>query len=74
MPLSGTVPSAVAPSLKVTEPVGVPPAPLTVAVKTMAEATAPGFDDDVRAVVLALCTMTSANAADVLPVRFASPP
>ena len=35
-PLSGTVPSAVEPSVKVTVPVGVPPGPDTVAVKVTA--------------------------------------
>ena len=55
VPVSDTVPSVVAPSLKVTVPVGVPP-PLvgvTVAVKVTGWPTLLGFCDDANVVVVA---------------------
>jgi hypothetical protein len=55
--LSGTVASAVAPSLNVTVPVGVPPLPDTVAVKVTESPTLLGFFDEVIVVVVAVRTL-----------------
>src|SRR5712691_5334280 len=49
--LSVPVPSVVAPSLNVTEPVGVPELPDTVAVKIIELPTLDGFSDEVSAVL-----------------------
>ena len=55
-PFSVPVPSVVAPSLKVTVPVGVPPAPVTVAVNVTDCPNTEGFSEDVSVVVLGLTT------------------
>lgn len=52
--VSVPVPSVVAPSRNVTVPVGVPPVPVTVAVKVTDCPFCEGLTDDVSAVVLAL--------------------
>ena len=58
-PLSVPVPSVVAPSRNVTMPVGVPPVPVTVAVKVTDWLTVEGLTDEVSAVVLALRLFTT---------------
>src|SRR5258708_4812485 len=60
LPLSVPLPSAVAPSLNVTVPVGL--APVTVAVKVTACPKLLGLADDVSAVVVAAATMSDAVA------------
>ena len=50
--LSVPVPSVVAPSLKVTVPVGVPPVEVTVAVNVTAAPNVEGFRDEANAVAL----------------------
>ena len=67
------LPIVVAPSFNVTVPVGVPPAPVTVAVNVTGVPGALGLADDERAAALALWT-TAYNTADVLPRKLASPP
>ena len=74
--LSVPVPSVVAPSLKVTVPVGVPD-PLvgvTVAVKVTACPTVLGFGDEDSAVVVAAWPTVCVSAGEVLPVKLPSPP
>ena len=67
----------VAPSLNVTPPEGVPPAPVTVAANVTAAPPAAGFgvavSDVVEAVLPAVAFTAWANAGDVLPVKFVSP-
>ncbi len=72
--LSVPVPSVVAPSLKVTVPVGVPPAPVTVAVKVTDWPKVEGLADEPSAVVVsALATVRLKVRVTVVPtVRFAS--
>src|SRR5438067_4488317 len=76
-PLSVPVPIVVAPSEKVTAPVGVPapgaPA-VTVAVKVTACPAVAGFGDEPIETVVAAGATVSARAAEVLPRKLASPP
>ena len=70
---SAAVPSVVVPSINVTEPVGVPAGVgVTVAVKVIDCATFEGFAEDVNAVDVAPFT-ACVSAADILPVKLASP-
>jgi hypothetical protein len=72
--LSATVAKAVVPSLKVTEPVGVPDVEgFTVAVKVTELLNGAGFSEDVTVVDVAALLTTKVRAADVLPVKFALP-
>ena len=73
MPSSVAVPRTVPPSLKVTDPVGMPPVPVTAAVNVTAAPAADGLAEDVRPVVLALWTMICARDDDVLAATFKSP-
>ena len=75
--LSVPVPSAVAPSLKVTVPPGVPAPGLfadTVAVKVTDWPKSDGLADETTAVVVASLFTVCVNEAETLPVKFASPP
>jgi hypothetical protein len=71
-PVSVPVPRVVVPSRNVTEPVGVPPAPVTVAVNVTDWPTCDGLMEDVSAVALVPRT-TWEVALDVLDAKFASP-
>ena len=62
-PLRVPVPRVAAPSLKVTVPVGVPPVPVTVAVKLTDCPYTDGFDEEVSVVVLGLTTASVGLAA-----------
>jgi hypothetical protein len=72
-PLSVPVPSVVTPSRNVTVPVGVPPAPLTVAVNVTDRPIVEGLTDEDSAVVLALVLTTCVTTDEVLAAKFASP-
>jgi hypothetical protein len=72
--LRAPVPIAVAPSRKVTVPVGVPPGPVTVAVKVTDWPKVDGFGEAVRAAVLVALLTTCETAEDVEPMKFVSPP
>jgi hypothetical protein len=76
-PLSVPVPSVVAPSLKVIVPVGVPlPGALTVtvAVKVTDCPDTDGLADELREVVVLALVTVWVSTADVLPLKFPSPP
>ena len=73
-PFSVPVPNVVAPSLKVTVPVGVVPAPLTVAVKVTLWLSALGLGVDDSVVVVIPLLTTCETADDVLVVKLVSPP
>jgi len=68
-PLSVPVPSVVAPSLNVTVPVGVPPLPVTVAVKVTDCPNTEGFCEDVSVVVLGLTTTRVAVVVTEPPLQ-----
>jgi hypothetical protein len=72
-PLSVPVPSVTAPSRNVTEPVGVPPAPVTVAVKVTDWPPMRGLSEEVTAVVLDLVLTTCVTTDEVLAAKFVSP-
>ena len=67
------VASIVVPSRKLTDPAGVPPDDLTVAVKVTVAPHVEGLSDDVTAVVLAALFTTCDRALEVLPVKLLSP-
>jgi len=71
-PVSVPVPRVVAPSRNVTDPVGEPPAPVTVAVNVTDWPTSDGFTEEASAVVLAPRTAWEI-ALEVLVAKFASP-
>jgi hypothetical protein len=76
-PLNVRVARVVVPSLKATDPPGVPPpgaTALTVAVNVTDWPKADGFTDDVTAVVVLAWFTVCVTAADVLPLKFVSPP
>ena len=73
LPFSVPGPSDVLPSKKVTVPVGVPLAPVTVAVNVTACPATDGFIDEATTVVVAF-SMTWVIALDVLVAKFVSPP
>jgi hypothetical protein len=64
--LSAPVPRVVDPDLKVTDPVGVPPAEVTAAVKVTDCLNADGLSDELSVVVVAADLMDSLNALEVL--------
>ena len=72
-PLSVGVPRVVAPSLKVTVPVGVP-VPVTVAVNVTDWPKTDGFTLEPSTVVDGVEFTTCVRMLDVLPLSFASPP
>ena len=73
--VSDAVPSFFMPSLKVTEPVGVPPVEeLTVPVKVTLWPNFAGFADEVKFVVVGFNCTTCVTAVDVLVEKFALPP
>ena len=75
--LSGPVPKVVAPSLKVTVPVGVPEPgadAVTVAVKVTDCPNTDGFCELMTAVVLPPWFTVCVSVDDVLPAKFVSPP
>ena len=72
--LSVPVPNVAAPSLNVTGPVAVPPCALTVAVNVTACPNTDAFCDDVTAVVVVVAFTVCVSGADVLPLKFPSPP
>ena len=72
-PPSAPVPSVVAPSLKVTMPVGVPPVPLTVAVKVTPSPDALGLGVAESAVVLLVALTFCVRLDEVLPEQLVSP-
>jgi hypothetical protein len=74
LPLSEPEPSVVAPSLKVTLPVGEAPEPVTVAVNVTDCAGALGLSDDATAVLLAFWLTVCVSAEDVLAAKLLSPP
>ena len=67
------VPSVVAPPLKVTVPVGVPPVEVTVAVKVTAAPNVDGFRDEASAVALVACFTVSLSTEEVLPAKLVLP-
>jgi hypothetical protein len=71
--LRPTVPRVVAPSRKVTVPVGVPPAPVTVAVNVTGWPTTEGLVEDSKPAVIGLVLTTCVTTADVLVAKFESP-
>jgi len=74
--LSGPVPNAVTPSLKITFPVGTPPLEITVAVKVTDWPSVDGLNDEVKVVVVENLTVcVKADDPDaVLLAKFGSPP
>jgi hypothetical protein len=72
--LSAPVPSVVAPSLKVTVPVGVPAVEVAVAVNVTDCPNLLGFSDEVRVVELAAGFTVCVSAVEVLVEKVASPP
>src|ERR1700693_874840 len=73
--LSVPVPSTVVPSLNVTDPVGVPVVnDFTVAVKVTGFPCLEGFSEEVTVLDVAAFVTVSVSTAEVLPVKFASPP
>ena len=72
--LSVPVPRVVAPSLKVTLPVGVPPGPVTVAVKVTTSPNVLGFGDDDNVVEVNPVFTVWFRAEEVLPKKLLSPP
>ena len=73
-PESVTIPRVAAPSVNVTDPVGVPLEPLTPAVKVTDCPIVLGFTDDERVVVVEVGVTLWINADDVLLLKFVSPP
>jgi hypothetical protein len=71
-PLTAAVPKGVTPSKNCTVPVG-PEEGLTVAVKVTCCPKVDGFSDDVSVVVVLAALTVCGTAADVLPVKLASP-
>ena len=67
------VPNAAAPSLNVTLPTGIPPDDETVAVNVIEANSGAGLSDETTAVAVAICVMVCVWAAEVLPVKSASP-
>jgi hypothetical protein len=59
--------------LKVTDPLGVPPAPVTVAVKVTASPTLLGFFEDLSVVAEFDTPTDCVSVGDVLAAKFASP-
>jgi hypothetical protein len=72
--LSVPVPSVVVPFLNVTDPVGVPPVEVTVAVKVTVAPNVDGFRDEASDVELAACFTVCVSAGEALPPKFVSPP
>ena len=74
LPLSAVVPSVKAPSMNVTVPVA-PDGGFTVAENVTCCPNADGLSDDVTVVVvpIVLADTVCVSAAEVLPVKFASP-
>src|SRR5215217_1681587 len=74
LPLSAPVPRVVAPSMKVTVPVGVPGVvDVTVAVKVTDCPTTEGLRPDVTVVVDGACPIVCERPGDVDPLKLASP-
>jgi hypothetical protein len=76
-PLRVRVAKVVVPSMKATEPPGVPPpgaTALTVAVSATDWPKVDGFTDDVSVVVVLAWFTVCVRAADALPLKFVSPP
>ena len=74
VPFSTTVPRVVAPSLNVTEPVGVPAAPeVTVAVKVTDWPKTDGLDADITVLTVAGKLTACVTMFDVLAAKLASP-
>jgi hypothetical protein len=73
-PFREAVPRVVEPSRKVTVPVGVVPAPVTVAVRVMEVPTEAGFSDEVSDVVVAAGVTLSVRVGDWLGAFRGSPP
>lgn len=74
-PFKVPVPSTVVLSMKVTVPLGIPPAEgVTVAVKVTDWPNVEGFREELTAVVVAALFTVCVNAGDVLPAKFVSPP
>src|SRR6266404_5675800 len=71
--VSVLVANAVAPSLKVTVPVGVPLVPLTAAVNVTDWPNTEGFSEELTVVVVEPLLTVCVNAAEVLLVKVASP-
>jgi len=62
------------PDLKVTLPVGAPPyCPVTAAVKVIAWFKTPGFEDEIRLVLVVAMLTDCDKATEVLPPMFESP-
>jgi hypothetical protein len=74
-PLSVPVPSTLVPSLNVTDPVGVPVVDdFTVAVKVTGFPCFEGLSEELTVLDVAAFVTVSVSTAEVLPVKFASPP
>jgi hypothetical protein len=71
--LTALEPIGVAPSRKVTLPVGVPPGPETLAVKVTDAPNVEGFGAAVTAVVVLAFWTSCENAEEVEPLKFPSP-
>ena len=67
------VASAVVPSLNTTWPVGVPPLPLTVAVKVTDWPNTAGFVEEVSVATLSALLTVWVNVAEVLVLKLVSP-
>ena len=75
IPLRGVVPSRVLPSLNVTEPAGVPPPDVTVALKVTFWPSTEGFVLEVTVVTVpAWLTVCTKGGDETLPEKLAVPP